>query len=67
VGCKLKQLPTEWEEILASYTFNKGLTTTIDRELKNQTSPKLNDPMKKWTNELNRAFSKDEVQMAKNT
>jgi hypothetical protein len=28
-------------------------------------SQKINDPMKKWANELNRAFSKEEVQMAK--
>jgi hypothetical protein len=27
--------------------------------------PKINDPMKKWANELNRAFSTEEVQMAK--
>jgi hypothetical protein len=26
---------------------------------------KPNDPMNKWANELNRAFSKDEVQMTK--
>jgi hypothetical protein len=29
--------------------------------------PKTYDPIKKWANELNGAFSKDEVQMAKNT
>jgi hypothetical protein len=30
-----------------------------------QYSQKIIDPMKKWTNELNREFSKEEVQMAK--
>jgi hypothetical protein len=62
---KLKRLPTEWEKIFASYTLGKGLITRIYRELKKLNSPKINDPMKKWTNELNRAFSKEEIQMAK--
>jgi hypothetical protein len=35
------------------------------RELKKLNSPKINDPIKKWTNELNWNFSMDEVQMAK--
>jgi hypothetical protein len=30
-------------------------------------SPKVNHPMKKWVNELNKVFSKEEVQMAKIT
>jgi hypothetical protein len=60
---KLKRLPTEWEKIFASYTSNKGCR--IYRELKKLNSPKINDPMKKWANELNRAFAKKEVQMAK--
>jgi hypothetical protein len=55
---KLKRLPTEWEKIFASYTSDKGLLTRIYRELKKLSSPKINDPMKKWTSKLNRAFSK---------
>jgi hypothetical protein len=62
-----KRLPTEWEKIFASYTSDKGLITRIFRELKNLNSPLINDPMKKWANELNGAFSKEEVQMVKNT
>jgi hypothetical protein len=62
---KLKRLPTEWEKILASYTSDKGLITRIHRELKKLNSPKINDPIKKWATELQRTFSKEEVQMAK--
>jgi hypothetical protein len=41
------------------------LITRVFRELKKLNSQKINDPMKKWANELNRTFSKEEVQMAK--
>jgi hypothetical protein len=62
---KLKSLPTEWEKIFASYTSEKGLITRICRELKKLNSPKINEPIKKWATELNRTFSKEEIQMAK--
>jgi hypothetical protein len=60
---KLKRPSTEWEKIFASYTSDKGLIIQIYRELKKLNSPpqKINDPMKKWINELNRVFSKEEV------
>jgi hypothetical protein len=63
--CKWKRPPTEWEKIFVSYTSDKGLITRIYRELKKLNSPKINEPVKKWASELNRTFSKEEIQMAK--
>jgi hypothetical protein len=34
-------------------------------ELKKLNSPQINEPIKKWATELNRTFSKKEVQMDK--
>jgi hypothetical protein len=62
---KLKKPPTKWEKIFASSTSDKALITRIYMELKKLNSPKTNEPIKKWATELNRTFSKDEVQMAK--
>jgi hypothetical protein len=64
--CKLKSTPTEWEKIFASYTSDKGLITRIYRELKKLNSSKIDETIKKWATELNRTFSKEEIQMAKN-
>jgi hypothetical protein len=61
------RLFTEWEKIFASYTSDKGLITRIYRGLKKLNSPQINDPMKKWTNGPKRAFSKEEIQVAKIT
>jgi hypothetical protein len=62
---KLKRTPTEWEKIFASYTSDKGLITRMYRQLKKLNSLKTNEPKKKWASELNRTFSKEEIQVAK--
>jgi hypothetical protein len=62
---KLKRSPTEWEKIFAGYTSDKGLITRIFRELKKLNSSKINEPIKKWATELNKTFSKEEIQIAK--
>jgi hypothetical protein len=61
---KLKRPSTEWEKIFANYTPDEGLITRIYRELK-LNSPQINEPIKKWATELNKTFSKEEIQMAK--
>jgi hypothetical protein len=57
----MKRLPLEWKKIFASYTSDKRLITRIYRKLKKLNSPQINDPVKKWANELIRAFSNKEV------
>jgi hypothetical protein len=62
---KLKRPPIEWGKIFASYISDKGLIIRLYKELKKLNSPKINEPTKKRAIELNRTFSKEEVQMAK--
>jgi uridine kinase len=62
---KLERPSTEWEKIFASCTSDKRVTTRIYRELMKLNSPKISEPIKKWANEVNRIFSKEEIQKSK--
>jgi hypothetical protein len=62
---KLKRPLTEWEKIFASYASDKGLITRIYRELKKLNSPQITESVNKWATEVNRTFSKEEIQMIK--
>jgi hypothetical protein len=61
---RMKRQPTKWEKIFAQLPSDKGLITKIFRELKKLNFQRINDPVKKWINYLNRNFSKEETQMA---
>jgi hypothetical protein len=51
---KQKQSPTEWKKLFASYTSDKGQITRIYREIKKLNFFRINKPVKKWSNEVNR-------------
>ena len=61
---KVKRQPSEWEKIVANETTDKGLISKIYKQLIQLNARKTN-PIKKWEKDLNRHFSKEDIQMAK--
>ena len=61
---KVKRQTSEWEKIIANQTMDKWLISKIYNQHIQLNTRKTNHPIKKWEKDVNRHFSKEDIQMA---